>query len=447
VRTRAATVEDVEAREVILPGMKEYLAICGANRIGNAPEERPLAIVRCSEETHVRAVLRDAIASGLPITCRAGGHSTARFSLCSGIVLDVGGFDRVELDVARNVVRVGAGARLGAVNAVLGAADLHVPGGACDGVGVGGHVQAGGYGVTSRLFGLNCDAAIAATWVLADGRVVRAAREENADLFWAMRGGTGNNFGVLLEVEYAAVSLPRLRGQMFRCRGHLAAPALGRAFALFAREPSLGGLVVLRADSRGPSLLVLTVSLDGSSSRTAARFSDLMPEVMFEGKLPYPDLNRLLGSYLPRSAPEHAVKHQRSRILTRPPSDATTRAIVASIANATNPHHVVVFEPYGGAIAAVPAYRSAFVHRAAVGNLLAMTFSYEGMSGTAATRWVDGFLHTIDGYHRGGVSPSYPERDLTDYRFAYWGEAFPALLDVKRKFDPHNVFHFPQSIC
>jgi len=440
-----ATVEGVSGRDVLLPGSPAYLAICGSTRIAHAPDDAPVAILRCCDEAQVRAALRHVVAHGLPFCCRAGGHSTARFSLCSGVVLDVSGLDRVELDGARGVARVGAGATLGALNAALGAAGLHVPGGNCDGVGVGGHVQGGGYGVTSRLFGLNCDAVIAATWMRADGRVIRASPDDNPDLLWAMRGGTGNNFGVLLEVEYATVALPRLHAQILRCRQ--AAPALGRAFELFASEPGLGGLVLLHADARGPCAVIVTVSVDGSSRRAAPRCRDLAPELVFNGELPYPALNRVLDRAIPRGAADTAIKHHRSRILTRRPSGTAIRALVASVADAANPHHVVVLEPYGGAIAAVPAHRTAFVHRAAVGNLLAVTFSDDAASGAAATRWVDGFLRAIAGCHRGGVSPSYPERDLADYRFAYWGEAFPALLDVKRRLDPDNVFRFPQSIA
>jgi FAD/FMN-containing dehydrogenase len=107
---------------------------------------------------------------------------------------------------------VGSGTPFRKLNLMLDAVGLHVPGGGCETVCVAGYMQGGGYGFTSRLYGMNCDNVVGFTLVLADGTVVRARQGDHEDLFWAVRGGTGNQFGVLVDVEYRLVELERLFG-------------------------------------------------------------------------------------------------------------------------------------------------------------------------------------------------------------------------------------------
>jgi len=176
----------------------------------------PAMIVYCEVPADVAECLEAARDLKLPFTLRSGGHSSAGYSVDDGIVIDISLMNGVTIMPDYQSVLVQAGAALGTVYAALDPYGLHVPGGECDTVGVAGHLQGGGYGFTSRTFGLNCDVVQRVWMMLADGRTVMADATQNQDLFWAVRGGTGNNFGVLLQIQYRTARIGDLWGFVLR---------------------------------------------------------------------------------------------------------------------------------------------------------------------------------------------------------------------------------------
>ena len=132
---------------------------------------------------------------------RSGGHSTAGYSTTNGVLIDVSRLDQISYPATGDYVTVGTGVQFGKLYQDLGPRSLNVPGGECPDVCIGGFTQGGGYGFTSGMYGMNCDNVIAFRVMLADGSIVRADAQTNSDLYWAMRGGTGGNFGILLTVD------------------------------------------------------------------------------------------------------------------------------------------------------------------------------------------------------------------------------------------------------
>lgn len=149
----------------------------------------PQIVVYCHEEADVAAALEVAREENIPFAIRSGGHSIAGFSTCNGMIIDVSAINAVYVDNERNLVRVGAGVKLGVVSTVLERHGLHIPVGCCETVAIAGFMQGGGYGYTSRAYGMNCDLVREFRIMLANGEVVTANATHHADLFWAVRGG------------------------------------------------------------------------------------------------------------------------------------------------------------------------------------------------------------------------------------------------------------------
>src|SRR5262245_15623662 len=156
-------------------------------------DKRPAVIARCACTADVVAAVNFARENRLLVAVRSGGHSVAGLSVCEGgILIDLGGLKRIEVDPQARTAVAGGGVLWGEFDAATQQHALHTPGGRVTTTGLGGFTTGGGYGWTSSKYGLTCDNLIAAEVVLSDGRVVIASTQENEDLFWGIRGGGGN---------------------------------------------------------------------------------------------------------------------------------------------------------------------------------------------------------------------------------------------------------------
>ncbi|HWB36029.1 MAG TPA: FAD-binding protein, partial [Rugosimonospora sp.] len=187
--------------DITEPGDDRYDAASGTVLAAGSPAY----VLRPTDVGDVQTGIAFARDQGLALAVRGGGHGFAGFGTnADGVVLDLGGLDSVEIvDEARNIVRIGGGATWGQVADTLGPLGLAISAGDTRSVGVGGLTLTGGIGWKVRKYGLALDNVVAVEVVTSTGEVLRASGEENAELFWAIRGG-GGNFGVVTAFEFLA---------------------------------------------------------------------------------------------------------------------------------------------------------------------------------------------------------------------------------------------------
>ena len=454
--------------QVTLPQDPAY----SANRTTfmNAFQSFPQIIVYCQGFADVVRCIAFAQDVGLKPVCRAGGHNTAGYSVNDDMVIDVSGINYVRVDPDQRIAWVGAGANFAQINAALELYGLHMPGGGCETVCAAGFMQGGGYGFTSLMFGMNCDQVSGVQMALADGRIVKANAKQNADLYWAVLGGTGNNFGVLLEIEYRLQPLGQLWGFGFKwplatdqqaAAASLALQVWQENFTGQAAPQNLGqeSMLGYTQDSDNSSLqpyYLIRGMFNGTEAACQAALQPLLKlmsnvdqyrDIWRAGT--YRDLNMYLLNYptqLPPDVPASARSVAKSHIVARQLTLAECAAIVELYRKSGNADNFIGFEPYGGAINALAPDANAFWHRKASMDVFLFSFWLHEDERAAALRYVDDFDRVVQPLSNGCSYQNYPNRQIQDFGKVYFGGNLPRLLQVKQAYDPHNLFTFPQGL-
>ena len=437
--------EKLPNRRIVLPVDPDY----DASRKTFNPrfdDVHPWVIAFCGTDRDLRACLEGVRKYQTPFCIRSGGHSFAGYSsIDAGVVIDVAGLNNLRFDADRLEVTVGPGCRMGDLQAALGERKLRLPLGGSP-VGVGGFMQGGGFGDISRTFGMNSDSVLAVWIMLADGRVVQASESVNHDLWWAVRGGTGGNFGVVVDVRY------RLH--------RAAAPVQDWSFAWPIERPS---------DTTRAAKVLVTLQ-DEVLARAGPELNagaDL--RYLPESNLGIPRILRLLvyGKYFGNRSDMdallrpladiggqrtfNALQVERLPVLrqSRFVSELAERhwqTLVDDFAAHANVYSTLTMNAWGGAIASYPRENSAFIHRSAAFNMYVTGF-WKGPADEQRMRlYLQRWRDFIAPYWNNGIYQNFADPECPDYRSNYWADAFPALLAVKTKYDPEGVFRFPQAI-
>jgi FAD/FMN-containing dehydrogenase len=397
---------------------------------------RPQAVAACETPEDVAAALAQARRAGLPVAVRGGGHCFAGRSSTEGLLIDVSPMRAVR--VGDGTASIGAGAVLGDVYDALDAQGLTIAGGCGPEVGIAGLTLGGGLGILGRRHGLTCDQLASAEVVLADGRVVECDERRESDLFWALRGAGGGQFGVVCRFELRTLPAPRVTTlDLVWPLTHAAdAIAAWQDWAPDAPDDVAASLVIGRevhlfgamAPERG---------LDGFVARVGAE-----PSSVALRELPYREAKRHLAEHGPAEGPEGDL-YTKSEFFRRPlPADA----IAALVEHLDGSAGVLDFSPWAGAYNRVAVDATAFPHRRERFVLKHDVVVPDPDDAPAARDWLARSWAIVHPYGAGGVYANFPDPELEDPLRAYHGDNLDRLRRVKTAYDPDGVFSFAQSL-
>jgi len=440
--------------DLLVPAGPGYEA---AREVFNAMiDRRPAVIARCATTADVVAAVRFARANGLVVAVRSGGHSVAGLSICDGgILIDLGGMKRIEVDPVARTARAGGGVLWGEFDAATQAHALHTPGGRVTTTGVGGFTTGGGYGWTSSKYGLTCDNLISAEVVLADGSVVTASERENADLFWGIRGG-GGNFGIVTEFTYrlhplgpivlaglALWPIERVRDVVRGWRDFVddAPDEVSTACVVITAPPESFVPESLRGRT-AVGMAVMYVGDPATGESVIRPLRNLGPLVDLIQPMPYTAFQAILDP----AAPWGQRSYWRGEYMNGLSNDAIDTFVAhgPDLARIGMPLSQMIIFRIGQGVTAVPDDATAFSHRDA--NYLFHPISV-WQAAADDDRLIAANRAFCDAMRPFGTGAAYlnftPEDRVRD---AYGKEKYARLVALKDRHDPDNLFHLNQNI-
>jgi FAD/FMN-containing dehydrogenase len=425
-----------------------------ARAIWNARIDRmPSVIVRATGKGDVIAGVNVAREHGVPLSVRGGGHHVAGHAVCDGgVMLDLSLLNDVQVDAVAQRAWVGPGARVREVDQATQAFGLVTTGAPVSMVGVAGYTLGGGLGWTSRMHGLSCDNLVSAEVVTAAGELVHVSDEQNRDLFWALRGGSGN-FGVVISFEFRLHQLgPEvLAGAIVHPMN--SAPWLLRFWRDFMRDapdelqcmPVIFPLPPSPGGGQGETVLALVALYAGGPAEAAEvvaplreagnPLSDGVSVVRYAG---------LLASLDEMYRAGHRVCYRTAFFDDIP--DAAIDAFLERAAPVPTPFSSIFLEPMRGAIARRARDATAFAHRDRMFCVTAVPKWDRAARDAEMIAWADALFESLAPYAAEGAYVNYLDGDGEARARAAYGEHWDRLVELKKKWDPDNLFRMNHNI-
>jgi FAD/FMN-containing dehydrogenase len=423
-------------------------------------DRRPLAVARCLDETDVQEAVRFATEQGLEVAVRGGAHSMSGASVVDdGIVIDLGQMNQVRVDPEMRRAVVAGGALLADLDSATQAHGLAVPAGLVSHTGVGGLTLGGGMGWLTRLGGLSIDNLLSARVVTADGEVRVASPSENADLFWAIRGG-GGNFGVVTEFEFALHEVgPTIHFGMLFWPLDQGGAALRHARRVIDTLPDdvnvmIAGLnappapFVPEQHQLQPGYAALVVGTGSAESHSEVFDALHAVPVLFDfaTPMPYVELQKMLDE-----ANAWGFHCYDKGCYVDTLSDDVVDALTSHFPAKISPLSLVLFYRLDGAFSDVEEQATAFSGGRSPRFAVFVIGVCPAPEMWAAEReWVRSMADALrpmsvdDGVYVNGMTDFDA---LSPVQAAYGPEKYARLVGIKTKYDPRNVFHSNANIA
>ena len=448
------TTDNALGGDVLYPESDGHADAC---KLWNAMiERRPSVIARVAVEADVARAVAFASKHRVQLAVKGGGHNIAGKALVDdGLVVDFARMKRVTVDVAARIAHVEPGATLADVDRATQQYGLLVPTGVNSTTGIAGLTLGGGFGWTTRKFGLTIDNLRAVRLVTADGRAIHADRDHHPDLFWAVRGG-GGNFGIATAFEF----------DLHAAGPDVIAGAVVHPFADFANvvhhyqevlakaPDELTCWIVLRkapplpflpSQWHGREVVVLAMCylgpLEQAETATASLRRIGRPIADAVASMPFVAWQQAFDPLLTSGARNYWKSHDVASF-----NDASLEIVRRAIAELPTEECEIFFGHVGGAMTRVASDATAWPNRAPHFVVNVHTRWREARDDTRCIAWARELHNALTPHAMGSVYVNFiPDGDEAHVSEAY-GANYARLVDIKRRFDPDNLFRANQNI-
>ncbi|AKU06753.1 FAD-binding oxidoreductase [Haloferax gibbonsii] len=455
-----ATIRDLDARlrgDALGPEADGYEE---ARTVWNAMIDRyPAVVVRPADTNDVVAAVTFARQYGLAVAVQGGGHNIAGHGVCDGgLLIDCSSMTEIQVDVETNTARVEPGVTVGEFDRATQVHGLAAPAGIISETGLAGLTLGGGWGWLSRSYGLTIDSLRSVEVVTADGEVRHASEDEHEDLFWGIRGG-GGNFGVVTDFEFrlhevgpmvlaGVLVYPfEVAGDLLRFHREFTASAPDElcCYASVRTAPSAS---FVPADVRGERVVTAYLCYAGAledgerAIRPLREFQE--PTVDLVRPRQYTEFQGLFDDVYP---PGYRNYWKSQFVSEAGLSDGAIETLVDYANSVTSPYTSIVIEHLGGAISRLDSDASAYAHRDAGYSFNIFTRWTDASEDDEHVAWTREFFAAMAPHLSDGVSVNFLSREGNERVRAAFGDNYDRLVELKRQYDPENLFRVNQNIA
>ena len=433
------------------PGYEE------ARKIWNAMiDRRPAVIVQCAQADDVPPVIRFARKNELELSIRGGGHNIGGNALCdNGVMIDFSRMKKVRVDAGKRRAYVEPGATLADLDEATQAHGLATPVGINSTTGIAGLTLGGGFGWLTRKYGMTIDNLVSVDMVTAEGKKIRANENENGDLFWAVRGG-GGNFGVVTQFEFQLFPVgPEIVAGLIVFPFNQAKQILTkyRQFVNSAPEDLTVWLLLRKAPPlpflpetvHGKEVVVLPIFYSGAVAEAEKiiaplrAFGTALGEHI--GPQPYVQWQKGFDPLMTPGARNYWKSHNFTEL-----ADGALNAIIEFAGKLPSPQCEIFVGLIAGAANRIAADAMAYGHRDARFVLNVHGRWDEPTDDQKCIAWAREFFKASAPYASAGAYVNFMTAEEGDRVATAYGRNYQRLVEIKRRYDPENVFHLNQNI-
>ena len=420
-------------------------------------DKRPRLIARCADVADVMAAVNFGRENNLKIAIRGGGHNGPGLgSVDDGLMIDLSAMKSVRVDPASRTARVDAGCIQGDLDHATHAFGLATPAGIISTTGIAGLTLSGGHGYLSRKYGLTIDNLIEADVVLADGSFVTASKDKNADLLWALRGG-GGNFGVVTSFVFqlhpvqnvfaGPIAFDRKHARMIMQRYRDFLPQAPEDLCVFLGLKKVLSSAPFPEKFWGKPICLLMCCYNGpeeAGRKALAPLLSALPDPWFDwtGTIAYPAVQSMFDGAYPKG-----MQWYWRGDFVETLSDEAIDAHLDQAAKAPSELSLMHLYPIDGAVHRVGKGDAAWNCRNALWSMVIAGIDPDPLKAEEVTRWTKAYWDAVHPFDLNGAYPNFMMDDEGEARLkATFGDNYPRLAGIKKKYDPANLFRVNQNI-